>query len=230
MSTTLSTRIRSFVRREGRNSKRQAHAWETFWPQFGLSQTEGLLDLDNLFSRHAPRIVEIGFGKGESLLAQAKAHPEQDYIGIEVYRTGVAHLLHQLAAEHITNVRLFCADAVEVLQRCLPPESLDAVLLYFPDPWPKKRHHKRRLVQAPFVSAVADRLKTGGLFHMATDWEPYAQWMRTVMEESAAFENIAGKNQFSPRPEQRTLTRFEQRGHRLGHEVWDLLYRKHPAP
>ena len=217
--------VRSYVRREGRLTRSQARALEALWPRWGV-EPEGLLDLDALFGRSAPRTLEIGFGNGESLATMAQAAPEQDFLGIEVHRPGVGHLLLRIEALGLTNVRIICQDAVEVLQRHIADEALDRVLLFFPDPWPKKRHHKRRILQPEFVALVARKLRPGGIFHMATDWEDYARQMLETMEASQQFENTAGPGRFSPRPADRPETKFERRGRGLGHGVWDLVYRK----
>lgn len=218
--------VRSFVRREGRITDSQRRAIERLWARYGIDMGDGPCDLDTVFGRRAPRMLEIGFGAGESLLAMAAAHPENDYLGIEVYRPGVGRLLKALDERGIANVRVLRDDAVEVLARMIPPEALDAVYLFFPDPWPKKRHHKRRIVQPEFAALVGSRLRPGGLFHMATDWEDYALQMMEVMSRAPGFENAAGSGRFSARPEWRTETRFERRGERLGHEVRDLVFRK----
>lgn len=219
-------RIRSFVRREGRLTKGQQRALEELWPRFGVDFTPQQLDLDTLFGRTAPRILEIGFGNGGALAQLAQQHPENDYFGIEVHRPGVGNLLIQVEKHHLTNVRVSQHDAVEVLEAQIPNNSLDAVYLFFPDPWHKKKHHKRRIVQPAFVEMVQARLKDDGILHMATDWEDYTEHMLDVMRQFPAFENTAGDEQFSPRPEYRPLTKFEQRGQKLGHGVWDLIYRK----
>ncbi len=172
------------------------------------------------------RTLEIGFGNGEVLAELARNYPDNDYLGVEVHRPGVGHLLLLIEKFGLTNVRLFMHDAVEVLQNQLPPRSLDEVLLFFPDPWPKKRHHKRRIVQPSFIELVASRLQAGGVFHLATDWENYAEQMLELMDKSEMFENIAGAGCFAERPESRPVTKFERRGQRLGHGVWDLLYRR----
>ncbi|MDY6980488.1 MAG: tRNA (guanosine(46)-N7)-methyltransferase TrmB [Pseudomonadota bacterium] len=219
-------RIRSFVRREGRLTKGQQRALEVLWPRFGVDFTPQCLDLDTLFGRTAPRILEIGFGNGGALAELAQQHPENDYFGIEVHRPGVGNLLIQIEKHHLINVRVSQHDAVEVLEEQIPDHSLDALYLFFPDPWHKKKHHKRRIVQPAFVEMVQARLKPGGILHMATDWEDYAEHMLEMMQPFTAFENTAGENNFSPRPEYRPLTKFEQRGQKLGHGVWDLIYRK----
>ena len=181
------------------------------------------LDFDTAFGRHAPRTVEIGFGNGEHLAALASAHPERDYLGIDVHRPGVGRLLLAVEARRLTNVRIICHDAVEVLERQVEPQSLAEVLILFPDPWPKKRHHKRRLVQGPFVELVTERLQPGGVLRLATDWQPYAHEMLATLAANPRLRNLAADGTFMPRP-QRTATRFEKRGERLGHEVWDLAF------
>ncbi len=216
--------VRSFVRREGRITGAQRDALARLWPRYGVDTAAVACDADALFGRRAPRMLEIGFGAGESLLAMAAAHPENDYLGIEVYRPGVGRLLKALEEQGIDNVRVISEDAVEVLSRWLPAESLDAVYLFFPDPWPKKRHHKRRILQPEFVALVGSRLREGGLFHMATDWEDYALQMMDVMSRAPGFSNVAGAGCFAERPDWRTETRFERRGERLGHAVYDLIF------
>jgi len=216
-------RIRSFVRREGRMTKAQQSAIARLSERYTVAP-HGEIDLDATFGRRAPRVLEIGFGMGDALAAMARARPEYDYLGIEVHRPGVGSLLLMLGNNDINNVRVLCADAVEVLQQNLPDTSLDAVHLYFPDPWPKRRHHKRRIVQASFVDLVRSKLKPGGIFLMATDWEDYARHMMRVMSAAPGFRNAAGLGEFSSRPAERPLTKFERRGQRLGHGVWDLLF------
>lgn len=220
--------VRSFVRREGRLTASQKRALVELWPQFGTDFTPGFLDLNAAFGRSATgqRVLEIGFGNGDVLSQLAAANPDDDFLGIEVHRPGVGHLLQILNENKSSNVRIIRHDAVEVMKEMLPEESLDRVLLFFPDPWPKKRHHKRRILQPSFADLVASRLKRGGVFHLATDWQPYAEHMLEVMDGSAAFENLAGPARFSERPASRPETKFERRGLRLGHGVWDLLYRR----
>lgn len=218
-------RIRSFVRREGRITPAQQRALQRLWPRFGL-EAQGLQDLDACFGRSAPRTLEIGFGNGQALATMAEHAPEQDFIGIEVHRPGVGHLLLELESRGLTNVRVFCADALDVLRVCLPDASLDRVLLFFPDPWPKKRHHKRRILQPAFIDLLAGKLKPGGIFHLATDWENYAGQMLETMTQSTAFTNRAAGGGFAPKPAYRPLTKFEQRGLRLGHGVWDLVFKR----
>ena len=218
--------IRSFVVRAGRMTVAQDRAWQELWPRFGLETAESPLDLRSIFGRDAPRTLEIGFGNGESLVALAAAHPERDFLGIEVHRPGVGHLMLQAAERQLANLRVICRDAVEVLQRCVPAGSLDELLLYFPDPWPKKRHHKRRIVQPEFVALVASRLRPGGVLRMATDWQHYAEQMLAVAGHCEALRNESSQGGYVPRPDSRPITRFERRGQRLGHEVWDLAFRR----
>jgi tRNA (guanine-N7-)-methyltransferase len=217
--------VKSFVARAGRMTTAQERAWRELWPRFGVEDAGGTLDLGTLFGREAPRTLEIGFGNGESLLALAAARPDEDFLGIEVHKPGVGHLMLRTEALGLTNVRVACRDAVEVLEERLGDATLDAVLLYFPDPWPKKRHHKRRIVQPPFVDLVARKLRPGGRFGLATDWQPYAEQMLEVVGACTLLENEFGAG-YAPRPDSRPLTRFENRGQRLGHGVWDLSFRK----
>jgi len=217
-------RIRSFVLRTGRMTSGQQRALDELWPKFGVDYTPTLLDLDRLFSRHAPRMIEIGFGTGDALAMFACAHPEMDCLGIEVHRPGAGHLLLQMQTDNIQNIRISCHDAVEVLMHQIPPHSIDAIHVFFPDPWHKTRHHKRRLIQSEFVDVIAGVLKPGGRLRMATDWQDYASHMRAVLDAHDAFNNIAGEAGYVTRPNHRPLTRFERRGHRLGHGVWDMEY------
>lgn len=198
---------------------------DELWPRYGLEVADGPFDWEAVFGRAAPRTLEIGFGAGEVLASLAAAHPEEDFLGVEVYRSGAGRLLGELRDRGLENVRVFCADAVEVLAEAVPEASLDTVLLYFPDPWPKKRHHKRRLVRTPFADTVARVLKPGGLWRLATDWRHYAEWMREVLDPHPAFMNIGDENGFVSAPP-RPATRFESRGRRKGHEVFDLAYRR----
>jgi tRNA (guanine-N7-)-methyltransferase len=222
-SEEIRRHVRSFVRREGRITRSQQRALEELLPRFGLVP-EGVLDLDRVFGRHAPRTLEIGFGNGACLAQMAAAAPEQDFLGIEVHRPGVGHLLLEIERHALANVRVVCADAVEILRNHLAPASLDRVLLFFPDPWPKKRHHKRRILQPEFVALIREGLKPGGVFHMATDWQDYAEQMLEVMDTAAGFANVAGRGHYALRPDYRPETRFERRGLRLGHGVWDLVF------
>ncbi len=218
-------RIRSFVRREGRLTLSQQRALETLWPVYGLDPGQ-TADLDAAFGSRAPVTLEIGFGNGATLAAMAAAAPDRHFLGIEVHRPGVGRLLRTLDEQGIDNVRVCCEDAVEVLRAHVADGALSRILLLFPDPWPKTKHHKRRILQPDFVALAARKLSPGGLFHMATDWVPYAERMLEVVETSGAFSNLAGSGRYAERPAHRPLTKFEQRGQRLGHVVRDLIFIK----
>ena len=218
--------IRSFVRREGRLTGAQQQAIDLLGPKYMVDPGPKMLDLHSLFGRQAPCYLEIGFGDGRSLAEMAAAEPGADFLGIEVHRPGVGSLLQQVEQLSLTNVRVICADVVEVLKAMLPDASLDKVFLFFPDPWHKKRHHKRRLVQPDFVALLRKKLKPDGVFHMATDWQDYAIHMLAVMNAAPGFCNTAGKDSNVMRPPYRPLTKFEERGKRLGHGVWDLIFRR----
>ena len=227
MNDTPQRPIRSFVRREGRITPSQQRALEKLWPQFGVDFVEGTrIDLEELFGAGVPVTLEIGFGMGVSLLEMARAEPGRGFLGIEVHRPGVGRLLAMLEREGVGNVRVLCEDAVNVLRHAIAPGSLDRVQIYFPDPWPKKRHHKRRLLQAPFVELVAACLRPGGILHVATDWENYAEQVLEVLDANEALANTVPGGGYAERPDWRPLTRFEQRGLDRGHGVWDLLYRR----
>ena len=215
--------IKSFVRREGRMTDAQKDSMQRLWPRYGVDAPASgtRLDLDALFGRAAPKVFEIGFGAGDALLFRAERAPERDYLGAEVHRPGVGRVLHRAEKAGLANVRTVCHDAVEVLRDWLPEGALDELILEFPDPWHKTRHHKRRIVQPAFAALVASRLKPGGLFRLATDWVPYAEHMREVLDASADFEGGP-----VPRPDSRPITRFEARGERLGHAMADFCYRR----
>jgi tRNA (guanine-N7-)-methyltransferase len=217
--------IRSFVTRAGRITEAQQRALEELWPKYGVEFSAQPLDLDALFARHAPRVVEIGFGNGENIAALATSRRERDYLGIEVHRAGVGRLMLAAETEQLTNLRIVCHDAVEVLEHQIAAGSLDEVLILFPDPWHKKRHHKRRLIQPAFVSTLVSRLKPAGVLRLATDWEAYALQMLEVLGANASLANLSDKG-FIERPAERITTRFEKRGARLGHGVWDLAFRR----
>ncbi|MEO9947503.1 MAG: tRNA (guanosine(46)-N7)-methyltransferase TrmB [Paraglaciecola sp.] len=219
-------KIQSFVKREGRLTQGQARAIEQYWPTMGLEHKAGSLIFSEVFGRSAPVVLEIGFGMGKSLVEMAANEPEKDFIGIEVHRPGVGACLNEAAEQSVTNLKLFEHDAVEILADCVADNSLARVQLFFPDPWHKTRHHKRRIVQSEFVQKLRAKLAIGGVFHMATDWENYAEHMLEVMSEAEGFKNQSETNDYVPRPEQRPLTKFEQRGHRLGHGVWDLMFER----
>jgi len=214
-------KIRSFVRRESRMSKRQQHAYETYMPTYGITVDGPPIDVDALFGRPGITVLEVGFGMGDSLIEMARTHPDVNYIGIEVHRPGVGSVLASINEHNISNIRLFRADAVEILQNKLLGQCLDKIQLFFPDPWHKKRHHKRRLIQAPFVQLLASRLKPQGVLHIATDWQDYAEHIKTVITQSTAFRTADDK--IVPA---RPMTKFENRGLRLGHNVWDLLFQR----
>jgi tRNA (guanine-N7-)-methyltransferase len=218
--------IRSFVLRTGRMTPGQTRAFEENWARWGLHVEDGPLDFDRVFGREGPRVLEIGFGMGQSLVAMAAAAPQSNFIGIEVHTPGVGKLLSSMQEQGVDNIRVYRHDAVEVLRDCIADESLDTVQVYFPDPWHKKRHHKRRLIQAAFVEKLLAKLKPGAILHLATDWENYAEQMMEVLSANGELENTAGPGNFAPRPEYRPLTKFELRGERLGHGVWDLLFRR----
>ena len=218
--------IRSYVLRTGRMTPAQQQAFQDNWHRWGLDYSEHLLDIDAAFGRGGPRVLEIGFGMGQSLVAMAAAAPDSNFIGIEVHRPGVGKLLHSMAEQGVDNIRVYCHDAVEVLEHCIPADSLDTVQIFFPDPWHKKRHHKRRLIQPPFVDLLVGKLKRGAILHLATDWENYAEQMMEVLSTTEGLVNTRAPGQFAPRPNHRPLTKFENRGKRLGHGVWDLIFRK----
>jgi tRNA (guanine-N7-)-methyltransferase len=224
--------IRSFVTRAGRITAAQERALHELWPRYGVdlpADDAALLLLPTLFGREAACTLEIGFGNGEYLLARALAEPQRDFLGVEVHQPGMGHLLLAATKAGATNLRVIGHDAVEVLPH-IAPGALEEVLLLFPDPWPKKRHHKRRIVQPAFVQLVAERLRAGGRFHLATDWEPYAQEMLRVLHGCALLRNGAADGGFAARPADRAATRFEHRGARLGHVVRDLEFERSPAP
>lgn len=217
-------RIRSFVLRAGRVTDAQERALVDLWPRFGIG-AGGAIDLAAAFGRSAPTCLEIGFGIGEVIGALAEAHPERNYLGIEVHRAGVGRLLLRAEERALSNLRVVCDDAVEVLETRLAAASLEEILVFFPDPWHKKRHHKRRLIEPSFAALLASRLCVGGILRLATDWQDYAEQMQVVLNAEPAFASLADGG-FVERPAFRPPTRFERRGERLGHGVWDLAYRR----
>ena len=219
-------RIRSFVLRQGRITSAQQRAFDAHWLRFGLEFTGTPRDFAAAFGRKAPLVLEIGFGNGEQLLHAAEVEPDRDFIGVEVHRPGVGRLLNALANADVRNVRLYHHDAVEVLQREIAPSSLDEVRIYFPDPWPKKRHRKRRLIQPDFVALLASRVVAGGRLHLATDWADYAEHMQSVLDNAPEWRRHAQHATAASRPAWRIDTHFERRGLRLGHGVWDLVYER----
>ncbi len=218
--------IKSFVMRAGRTTLGQQRGIELGWPKFGLELSDGLRDFDQVFGRQAPRTFEIGFGMGHSTLEMAAAAPEQDFIGVEVHKPGVGALLSGLLSQNLQNVRVYSCDALEVLRECVADASLDRVLLFFPDPWHKSRHHKRRIVQPAFAELIRQKLRIGGVLHMATDWQPYAEHMLEVLSAAPGYRNLATDGAYVPRPAERPVTKFERRGERLGHGVWDLKFQR----
>ncbi|HWA14357.1 MAG TPA: tRNA (guanosine(46)-N7)-methyltransferase TrmB [Burkholderiales bacterium] len=224
MNTPPDRHIRSFVLRQGRVSAAQQRAVDGLLPVFGIPYAPAPCDFDAAFGRQAPRILEIGFGMGETTAAIAAAHPQNDYLGIEVHTPGVGGLLRLIEAQGLKNIRIVQHDAMDVVAHMIAPGSLAGIHIFFPDPWPKKRHHKRRLVQPPFVALLASRLRPGGYMHLATDWEEYADQMLAVLSAEPLLENTA--EGFAPRPAHRPLTKFENRGLRLGHAVRDVVFRR----
>jgi tRNA (guanine-N7-)-methyltransferase len=219
-----SRRIRSYVLRTGRMTPVQRRALETHWRRWGLEYDSSELAYDVVFGRNGPVVLEIGFGMGQSLIAMAQAAPETNFIGIEVHKPGVGRLLHCMAERDVDNIRIYCHDAVEILRDCIPDASLDTVQIFFPDPWHKKRHNKRRLIQPLFVAELKRKLKYGGMLHLATDWEDYAQQMLEVLSATEGLSNTSGDGHFASRPDHRPVTKFEVRGESLGHGVWDLVF------
>ncbi len=216
--------IRSFVLRQGRVSPAQQRACDTLLPRYGIQYATQLLDLTQAFGRDAPKILEIGFGMGDSTAAIALAHPENDCLALEVHTPGVGSLLNLIDAQQIGNIRIIQHDAVEVLRDMIAKEALDGVHIFFPDPWHKTRHNKRRLIQAPFIAQLVQKIKPGGYIHAATDWQDYARQALAVLSAEPLLENTAAG--YAPRPDYRPLTKFEQRGLRLGHGVWDMVFRR----
>ena len=222
-------RVRSFVLRAGRVTAGQQRALQELWPRLGIEFDAQPLDLDAVFGRSARRCLEIGFGTGECIGSLAEAHPETDYLGIEVHRPGVGALLLRAEKSRLANLRVLCHDAVEVLAEQIPAASLDEILVFFPDPWHKKRHHKRRLIEADFVHRLASVLRGGGVLRLATDWQAYAEQMVSVCNAEPLLVSLSATGDYVPRPPLRPVTRFERRGERLGHGVWDLAYSRRGA-
>jgi len=218
--------IRSFVRREGRITPSQQLALESLWPKYGIEFENTYIDLDKEFNRKAPISIDIGFGNGVSMLEIATIQHDWNHLGIEVHRPGVGRLLAQLEDKGITNTKVICADAVEVLKKMTNDAVIDRILIFFPDPWPKKRHHKRRIIQPDFVDLMADKLKPGSVLHLATDWQPYAEWMLEILDNHSNFENQTGAGCYCEKPDYRPTTKFETRGQKLGHGVFDLIYQR----
>ncbi|MDN3648320.1 tRNA (guanosine(46)-N7)-methyltransferase TrmB [Reinekea marina] len=223
----IQRKIRSFVMRAARMTDGQKKSLDENWANYGLSLADGALNLEQTFGRTSDVVLEIGFGMGDSFVDMAIAAPEKDFIGIEVHLPGIGRMLNRTEKEQVKNIRCYKEDAVEILQNCIADGSLATVQLFFPDPWHKKRHNKRRIVQPEFAQLVRQKLKKGGTFHMATDWENYAEHMLEVMDAAEGFSNTSGQGNFTDgRPPHRPVTKFEKRGQKLGHGVWDLIYQK----
>lgn len=220
--------IRSYVIRGGRMTEGQQKAFEQWWPKYGLSLYDGPIVMAEVFGRVAPLVIEVGFGMGDSLLEMAKNEPDKDFIGIEVHPPGAGRLINEAGKAGLTNLKVYLADALDVLEDCIPKHCADRFQLYFPDPWHKKKHTKRRIVQPKFVEYVRGVLKPGAVFHLATDWEHYAEHMMEAMTLAPGFTNAEGEYVYAPRPEYRPITKFEKRGTRLGHGIWDLLFITQP--
>lgn len=218
--------IKSYVVRSGRMTPGQEKAFAESWSRYGVEANGQILDFEQLFGRQAPVILEIGFGMGDSLIEMASRYPENNYLGIEVHKPGVGRLLGNISERALTNLMVMQFDAVEVLKKQIPDAALSAVYLFFPDPWHKKRHHKRRIVQDDFVQLIKQKLANQGHFHMATDWEHYACQMLETMKKAQGFKNTARDGEYIPRPDYRPITKFERRGERLGHGVWDIMFEK----
>jgi tRNA (guanine-N7-)-methyltransferase len=218
--------IRSYVVRAGRMTEAQRKAFEVSWPVYGLKLADGAINTDVIFGRTGQKVLEIGFGMGTSLIEMAVASPNTDFIGVEVHPPGVGTLMNSARIEDLSNLRVYLADANDVLEECFATQSIDRLQLYFPDPWHKKKHNKRRIVKSTFVQQVRAKLRSGGILHMATDWQHYAEQMMETLSEAEGFENCAGAGQYSERPSYRPITKFEKRGEKLGHGVWDLVFKK----
>ncbi len=218
--------IRSFVIRAGRMTEGQKAAFDTWWPRYGVSFFAGQFDARTVFHNTNPLVVEMGFGMGDSLLSMAQAAPETNFVGIEVHPPGVGRLINNAGKAALKNLKVFMADATDVLSDCFADDSIDRFQLFFPDPWHKKKHHKRRVVQIDFLQLVHKKLRLGGVLHMATDWQPYAEFMLEVVQQCQGWHNTGDASGYSPRPEYRPITKFEKRGENLGHGVWDILLSK----
>jgi len=216
--------VRSFVLRGGRLTEGQQRAMDELLPRYSTGNGNGCLNFTELFGNARPVVLEIGFGNGDATWQMARQSPRENFIGVEVHKPGVGHLLLNLQEQDINNVRIACEDGVVFLRDRIAAGSLEGLRLFFPDPWPKKRHHKRRLVQPEFVALLAEKLAAGGIVHFATDWQNYAEHMLEVLRQNPAFENLSDSGDYCPRPTWRPLTKYEKRGKRLGHEVYDLLF------
>jgi tRNA (guanine-N7-)-methyltransferase len=217
-------KIKSFVRRSGRLSKAQATALHELWINYGVNLLDNQLNFEELFMNSNDITLEVGFGNGDSLLEIATQQPQQNFLGIEVYEAGVGRLINEANKRQLSNLKIIQEDAVEVLQKHIPDDSLSKFQLFFPDPWHKKRHHKRRIIQMSFLDILEKKLKNGGIVHIATDWEDYAKHIMETLESHQHFKNTIGDHIYSPRPKHRPLTKFENRGQKLGHDVWDIIF------
>lgn len=220
--------IKSFVKRQRRITSRLQEAYDLAWPKFGVIVSDEKLNLDTIYGRRAPTVCEIGFGHGDTLLPMAIENPDCDYLGIEVHEPGIAVVMSGIVENNLTNIRVIQNDAVKILHDFIPDNSFSRVHIYFPDPWPKKKHHKRRIIQPEFIELLRQKLKEGGVIHCATDWEDYAKHMMLVLSNAPGFKNCIGENQFADNKvlKLRSNTKFEKRGIKLGHGVWDLLFQK----
>lgn len=220
----ISRHIRSYVRREGRMTDSQKTAIEYYWNTFGIDFSPSKITLDSLFQRNAPRVLDIGTGMGNTTITLARAHPENDYLAVEVHRPGIGSLLRQIAEHHLQNIRISNHDVLEVLKIQIPENSLDMVYIFFPDPWPKKRHHKRRLINHSFLDVLGNCMKSHARLFIATDWENYAEHILELFSKRNDYINLSGNDRFAPRPYWRPLTKFEQRGQKLEHRVRDFIF------
>ncbi|MDA8562025.1 tRNA (guanosine(46)-N7)-methyltransferase TrmB [Gammaproteobacteria bacterium] len=219
--------VKSFVRRNSRVTNGQSTAFETSWPKFGLSLENKAIDFEKTFKRKAKNTLEIGFGSGYSLIEMAKLKPEENFIGIETYKPGIGVLFQSIEKEKLTNIRVYYADAIDIIKACIPDNSLDAIQIFFPDPWRKRRHHKRRLIQVDFINLITNKLINGGELHLATDWEDYALHMMSVLSSINNLKNLSGDKNYSERSSKRpVVTKFEQRGYKSGHKIRELLFCK----
>lgn len=224
MTETKLRRIRSFALRTGRMTEGQRYTFDNSWPKYGLTLEQGELDLENVFGRKAEVVFEIGFGMGHSLADMAENEPDKDFIGVEVHTPGVAKLMMMCDERGLTNVRIYRADAIDVLEQCMPKNAIARLQLFFPDPWHKTKHNKRRIVKPSFIELISPYLEAGGLIHFATDWEPYAKQMLAVLQEFPLLSNTSATGDYCERPSTRPMTKFERRGERLGHGVWDIMF------
>ena len=221
---TSTSTIRSYVKREGRLTKSQLHGLNNYWIKYGLEYNPKIINFEKIFKRHGPIILDIGVGAGESTINHAKLHPENNYLAVEVHRPGIGQLLNKIESAALKNIKIIQYDVMDILNKQIPNRSLSQVFIFFPDPWPKKRHHKRRLVNQKLIKLLKEKLVAHGRLHIATDWEDYAEYIRELANNDSGLINLAGENNFSPRPLWRTETRYECRGKKLEHKVWDFCY------